>query len=62
MELHEYKKKLLRTEDSENIYLDLRPFGPRESEAILFCLQETFAAVSNTGATKEDRLNLRTHH
>jgi hypothetical protein len=45
MELHEYKKKLLRTEDSENVYLDLRPFGPREPEAILFCLQETFAAT-----------------
>jgi hypothetical protein len=47
MEMGEYKNKLVRTEDGENIYLDLRPFGNQEAEAIDFCLQETLVAVSN---------------
>lgn len=47
MEQDEFNKKHLRTEDSGHIYLDLRPFGPREDKAVLFCLQETLFAVSN---------------
>jgi hypothetical protein len=47
MEQDEFNKKHLRTEDSGHIYLDLRPFGPREDKAVLFCLQETLFAVGN---------------
>jgi|SRR6476469_7710435 hypothetical protein len=52
MEHEEFNKKRLRTEDSEHIYLDLRPFGTRENKAVLFYLQETLFAVSNK--TKAD--------
>jgi hypothetical protein len=47
VEQDEFNKKRLRTEDSGHIYLDLRPFGPREDKAVLFCLQETLFAVGN---------------
>jgi hypothetical protein len=46
MEQREYQKKLVRTEDGENIYLDLRTFGNQEAEAIDFCLQEMLSALS----------------
>ena len=47
MEQDEFNKKRLRTEDSGHIYLDVRPFGPREDKAVLFYLQETLFAVGN---------------
>jgi hypothetical protein len=46
MEQREYQKKLVRTEDDDNIYLDIRPFGNQEAEAIDFCLQEMLSALS----------------
>ena len=53
MDVTEYKRKRLRTEDNESIYLDLRPFGEKETDAIDFCLQETLAAVRHGGPSKQ---------
>jgi hypothetical protein len=53
MDMTEYKTKRLRMEDRENIYLDLRPFGEKESDAIDFCIQETLAAVRRSGPSKQ---------
>jgi hypothetical protein len=41
MDLKQFKEKRLRTEDDEHIYLDVRPFGEQEGDAIEFCLRET---------------------
>ena len=41
MDLKQFKEKRLRTEDGEHIYLDVRPFGEQEGDAIAFCLRET---------------------
>lgn len=53
MDVTEYKRKRLSTEDNENIYLDLRPFREKQPDAIDFCLQETLAAVSHGGLSKQ---------
>jgi hypothetical protein len=41
MDWKQFKEKRLRTEDGEHIYLDVRPFGKQEGDAIEFCLRET---------------------
>jgi hypothetical protein len=45
MDIKQFKEKRLRTEDDEHIYLDVRPFGEHEGDAIDFCLQDTLEAV-----------------
>lgn len=53
MDINDYKKNVLQTDDGENINLDLRPFGPKESESIEFCLLDTLVAVTNGKTTKK---------
>ena len=34
MDMNEFNQTAVRTEDSEHVYFDLRPFGPRQAEAV----------------------------
>jgi hypothetical protein len=45
MDMKQFKEKRLRTEDGEHIYLDVRPFGEQEGDAIDFCLHEALEGV-----------------
>jgi len=54
MEIPEFNRTAVSSEDSENIYFDLRPFGERQSEALDAYLNDALARLEiNTNLVPE---------
>jgi hypothetical protein len=45
MDMNEFNQTAVRTEDSEHVYFDLRPFGNRQGEAMDSYLHEAVASI-----------------
>jgi hypothetical protein len=45
MDMNEFNKTAVRTEDSEHVYFDLRPFGNRQGEAMDSYLHEAVMSI-----------------
>lgn len=47
MDMNEFNKIAVRSEDSAHVYFDLRPFGKRQGEAVDSYLHEAVMSIRN---------------
>jgi hypothetical protein len=47
MDMNEFNGTAIRTEDSEHVYFDLRPFGNRQGEAMDSYLHQAVMSISD---------------
>jgi hypothetical protein len=45
MDMNEFNKTVVRSEDSEHVFFDLRPFGKRQAEAMDLYLHEAVVSI-----------------
>jgi hypothetical protein len=58
MDMKQFREKSLRTEDDKHVYVDVRPFGAQEGDAIHFYLHETLEGVRHGIALRPRKLVL----